>query len=101
MAKYRIRIEAINPAEEELSASCRVGIECDGFTIIGDCGDEAGTTIENMSINDIAECIATTPDLLEAAILAAAMDDAKKRADRLRHEEIMDRIVNRFREVAE
>ena len=101
MAKYRIKIEAVHPEEMELSASYRVGIECDGFAIIGDCGDEAGTTIEGMSIYDIAECIATSPELLEAAIIAAAIDDAKERTDRLRRDEVMARIVNRFKEELE
>lgn len=98
MPKYRIKIEAVHPEEMELSASYRVGIECDGFTIIRECGDETGTTIENLSIYDIAECIATSPKLLQAAIIARALDEGRERADRLRREETMARIVNRFKE---
>lgn len=54
-----------------------------------------------MSIYDIADCIATSPELLQAAIIARAIDEGSERADRLRREETMARIVNRFKEELE
>lgn len=42
MAKYRIKIEALDP-EEELRAEYRIGIECEGFTIIANRKDDYRT----------------------------------------------------------
>lgn len=73
MAKYRIKVEALDPAEE-LRAEYRMGVECDRFyfaAISGE-GREEGMelALENMNKLDIAKSIFESDILMEAAIIA-------------------------------
>lgn len=97
MAKYRIRIEALDPSEE-LRAEYRIGIECDGFTIIGDLEDGSDYSIHMMSTVDIAEALANDEELLSAAIIAKAMADAKRMAREMKSEKALEALVSRIRE---
>ena len=73
MAKYRIKVEALDPAEE-LRAEYRVGIECDKFYIAAISGEgrEEGVELALMDVNklDIAKSIFESDILMEAAIIA-------------------------------
>ena len=95
MAKYRIRIEALDPSEE-LRAEYRIGIECDGFTIIGDREDGTNTSIHQMSTVDIAEAIANSEDLISAAIMAKAMAEAKRIRREMKSSRVIDAFVARI-----
>ena len=95
MAKYRIRIEALDPAEE-LRAEYRMGIECDGFTIIIDSGDQTGSAIHEMSREDIATAIAHDEDLLSAAIVAKAMAEANRMEREMKSSRVIDAFVARI-----
>ena len=76
MSKYKIRVEALDLAEE-LQAEYRMGIECDGFVIIADKGNVIGTSVHNMSMFDIATAMRQETDmLLSAAFVARAMAEA-------------------------
>lgn len=76
--KYRIKIETINGNNEELRAEYRMGIECQGFTIIADQGDKTDISIHKVSTLDIARSIFTHEDLLQAAIIARGLHEAKQ-----------------------
>jgi hypothetical protein len=52
-------------------------VECDGFFLGMDIGDDNRSIIRNLSIVDIAGIIAPDTKLLEAAIIARAMDEAR------------------------
>lgn len=80
--KYRIKIETINGNDEELRAEYRMGLDCEGFTIIGDYEDGVGTSIHEMSTMDIARAIATSDELMQAAYIAIGLDNAKQSHDR-------------------
>ena len=95
MAKYRIRIEALDPAEE-LRAEYRMGIECDGFTIITDNGDKTGLTIHEMSRDDIATTIAHDEDLLYAAIVAKAIAEAKRMEREMKAGKVLEAFTARI-----
>lgn len=82
--KYRIKIEPINGNNEELIAEWRMGIECEGFTIISDKGDDVDTSIHQMSIADVAHAIAAGDDTIQAAYIAVGIDKAKEARDRRR-----------------
>ena len=82
--KYRIKIEPINGNNEELIAEWRMGIECEGFTIIADKGDGVDTSIHQMSIADVAHAIAAGDDTIHAAYIAIGIDKAKEARDRRR-----------------
>jgi hypothetical protein len=75
MAKYRIKVEALDPAEE-LRAEYRVGIECDRFyfAAITDAdkdGDKGQlVALENVNKLDIAGSIFENDTLMEAALIA-------------------------------
>ena len=97
MAKYRIRIEALDPAEE-LRAEYRIGIECDGFTIIGDLEDGSDYSIHMMSTVDIAAALANDEELLSAAIIAKAMAEAKRMAREMKSGKALEALVSRIRE---
>lgn len=92
MAKYRIRIEALDPAEE-LRAEYRIGIECDGFCIIADEEDGHDTSIHHMSTVDIAVCMANDKSLMESACIAQGMFEARNVARKFDEEKVMQRIA--------
>ena len=69
MAKYRIKVEALDPAEE-LRAEYRVGMECDGFTVLCDTEDGGDISVHEMSTMDIAWAIFKHDVLMEAALIA-------------------------------
>jgi len=83
MAKYRIKVEALDPAEE-LRAEYRVGVECDRFyfAAITD-ADEDGdknqqVALENVNKLEIAESIFENDVLMEAAIIADGLRRARE-----------------------
>ena len=76
MAKYRIKIEVLDP-NETIKEELQAGVECDGFFLGMDIGDANRSIISNLSIVDIAAIIAPDTKLLEAAIIARAMDEAR------------------------
>lgn len=76
MANYRIKVEPIGELNEDMMPDddLRMGVECDGFTIIADRYEEHGTVyVEHMSIIDIATTIASDAFMLKAAYIAKAM----------------------------
>ena len=75
MAKYRIKIEALDPAEE-LRAEYRIGIECEGFLIIANREDSFKTCVRGMNRMDIAECMANDRMLMGSAYIARGILDA-------------------------
>lgn len=76
MAKYRIKIEALDP-NETIKEDLQAGVECNGFFLGMNTGDDNRSIINNLSIVDIAGVIAPDTKLLEAAIIARAMDEAR------------------------
>ena len=95
MAKYRIKIEALDPAEE-LRAEYRIGIECEGFCIIADEEDGHDTSIHHMSTVDIAHCMANDENMMEAVCIARGMFEAKSVARKFDEEMVMSRIARSF-----
>lgn len=95
MAKYRIRVEALDPAEE-LGAEYRMGIECEGFLIVADKEDSHDTAIHDMGTADIADCIANDADLMEAACIARGMFEAKNVARRFNETRVMSSLAERL-----
>lgn len=95
MAKYRIRIEALDPAEE-LRAEYRMGIECDGFTILAmeDQDDRKGiaVSIHNMSNYDVATALCRAPAIVSAVFLTKA----KIEADNYRRDHAARRLMERL-----
>ena len=83
MAKYRIKVEALDPAEE-LRAEYRVGIECDRFYLVAITdedkdGDESQqVALENVNKLDIAQSIFENDVLMEAAIIADGLRRARE-----------------------
>lgn len=73
MAKYRIKVEALDPAEE-LRAEYRMGVECDKFyfaALSGEGKDEGcELALENVNKLDIAKSIFENDILMESAIVA-------------------------------
>lgn len=92
MAKYRIKIEALDPAEE-LRAEYRMGIECEGFCIIADQEGGHDTSIHHMSTVDIAVCMANEQTLMVAACIAQGMFEARNVARKFDEEKVMQRIA--------
>lgn len=95
MAKYRIKVEALDPAEE-LRAEYRMGIECEGFCIIADKVDSHDTAIHDMGTADIADCMANDKDLMEAVCIAKGMFEAKEAARRFSETRIMSNLAERL-----
>ena len=76
MAKYRIKVEVLDP-NETIKDDLQAGVECDGFFLGMDTGDDNRSIISNLSIVDIAGIIAPDTKMLEAAIIARAIDEAR------------------------
>lgn len=82
--KYRIKIETINGNDEELRAEFRMGLDCEGFAIIGDREGRTDVSLHKMSTMDIAEAILASDELMQAAYIAIGLDNAKQSHDRRR-----------------
>jgi len=79
MANYRIKVEPIGELNEDMMPDddLRMGVECDGFTIIADRDEEHDTVYaEHMAIIDIATIIAGNEFMLKAAYVAKAMRES-------------------------
>lgn len=86
MAKYRIKIEALDPSEEQ-RAEYPMDIECEGLLIIANREDSFKTCVRGMNRMDIAECIANDRTLLGSAYIARGILDALE----------AERKINEFR----
>lgn len=80
--KYRIRIEAIGEGAETeheyMKKLSEDGIECEGFCIIGVKDEsEHSCTFHDLSIMRLAKAMAGTSEVLQAAVLAKAFNDAE------------------------
>lgn len=76
MANYRIKVEPLNP-DMETSEELMNGIECNGFFMGIDRDDQATTVIQHVSSVDVAVHIAKSTELLEAAMIAHGMEEAR------------------------
>ena len=80
MAKYRIRVEVLDP-KEKVSEELLNGWECDGFFMCA--SEENGDTIENTVVihdtntNDMARAIFKSTELMEASMIAHVMEEAR------------------------
>lgn len=80
--KNRIRIEAIGEGAETeheyMKKLSEDGIECEGFCIIGvkDEGEHS-CVFHDLTIKRLAEAMAGTSEVLQAAVLAKAINDIK------------------------
>ena len=95
MAKYRIKVEALDPAEE-LRAEYRMGIECDGFCIIGNCEDGHDTSIHQMSVSMLAGIIAADESLIAAACIARGMAEARQFEESIKRRDAMRKLAERL-----
>lgn len=95
MAKYRIKVEALDPAEE-LRAEYRMGIECEGFCIIAPYEKGHHTAIHDLDTTDIALCMAREKDLMVAVCIAKGMFEAKEAARRFSETRIMSNLAERL-----
>lgn len=77
MAKYRIKVEALEP-NSEVHEELLNGVVCDGYFLCASRSETKNTiAIDNMSTIDIAISIAKSTDLLEAAMIAHGMEEAR------------------------
>lgn len=95
MAKYRIKVEALDPAEE-LRAEYRMGIECNGFCIIGDHGRENSISIENMTIMELAEAIVNDEHMIHAACVARGMAEGRQYERNIKSRDAMKKLAERL-----
>ena len=95
MTKYRIKVEALDPAEE-LRAEYRIGIECEGFLIVADKGDGHNTSIHKLSPVEMASMIANDPDLINVACIALGMVKGNKLAEEKKREVAVSSFAKRL-----
>lgn len=76
MANFRIKVEYLNP-DMKTSEELMNGIECNSFFMGLNRGDFSTTVIQHMSSVGVAAQIAKSTDLLEAAIIAHGMEEAR------------------------
>lgn len=82
MANFRIKVEPLNP-DVEVDEELMNGMECDGFFLVGHTELTATESEDTISINemspiDMAVAIAKSTELLDAAIIAKGIDDARQ-----------------------
>lgn len=93
MAKYRIKVEALDPGEE-LRAEYRMGIECEGFCILMDQGEgKACSAMHDVGVLDIARILADSEETLKAAVLAKAIAEGKRLARDLKASTLAEMIM--------
>jgi len=95
MAKYRIKVEALDPAEE-LRAEYRMGIECNAFCIIGDCDDGHDTSIHQMSVVQIAGIMSADENLIAAACIARGMAEGRQYEENIKRRDAMAKLAERL-----
>ncbi len=95
MAKYRIKVEALDPAEE-LRAEYRMGIECNAFCIIGDCDDGHDTSIHQMSVVQIAGIMSADENLIAAACIARGMAEGHQYEENIKRRDAMAKLAERL-----
>lgn len=76
MANFRIKVEALNP-DVKVQEAMLNGIECDGYFLCADDKDQRTVSIDNLNTIDIAIGIAKSTELLEAAMIAHGMEEAR------------------------
>lgn len=81
MAKYRIKVEVLDP-KEKVSEELLNGWECDGFfmgTMEAEDDNTLDTTIAIHDTNtlDMAKAIFKSTELMEAAMIAHGMEEAR------------------------
>lgn len=76
MANFRIKVEYLNP-DMETNEELMNGLECDGFFMGLDRDDQVTTVIQQMTSVGVAVHIAKSTDLLEAAMIAHGMEEAR------------------------
>lgn len=81
MAKYRIRVEVLDP-KEKVNEELLAGLECDGFFMCTSLKEDDDTidntvTIHDTNTIDMAKAIFMSTELMEAAIFAHGMEKAR------------------------
>ena len=81
MAKYRIRVEALDP-KEKVSEEMLAGFECDGFFMCASLKEDDDTIDYAIAIHDtnaigMARSIFKSTELMEAAMIAHGMEEAR------------------------
>ena len=96
MAKYRIKIEALDP-EEELRAEYRIGIECNGFVILADCDDRAiDTSIHQVSVMRLAEMIESNKHICAAAFIAKGIAEGRMYKETMNRKEVFEELAEKL-----
>lgn len=78
---YRIKIEVIGTEDEKckIDETLRGGVDCSGFVILCDKGDDTSTAIlHHVSNIDVACAIAGSGELMAASLIAQAMREGRK-----------------------
>jgi hypothetical protein len=100
MAKYRIRVEALD-ANEKLDEELINGIECEGYFMVAHKDGGNDLSIQDMSEVDIAIAIAKSTELLSAAIIAKAMEEGRRmKREREKPKEVKVDLTRLFRKMA-
>lgn len=98
MAKYRIKVEALDSAEE-MRAEYRMGIECEGFCIIAKYEGGHQTAIHDLDTVDIANCMQNDAQMMQCVCIAKGMFDAQEAALRFSETRIMSNLAERLSEM--
>lgn len=76
--KYKITVQPVGEGTDDLPDEAINGIECDGFLIISEQGNIAGTVCHNMSTFGIAAALADNESIIKAAALAVVVHERVK-----------------------
>ena len=77
MAKYLIKVESMD-MDEALDERYTKGIECDGFCIVADKGEDTAVCIHQMSLQGLAQSFADSPILLAAGHIGKAIKEGNE-----------------------
>lgn len=91
MAKYRIRVEALETGVE-FGKDLQQVMECDGFCMILDKGEGTEEVIHDMDMIQLAENIAECGNVLPAAGIAKAMREAEASLRKYKVSNVLDHI---------
>ena len=93
MGKYIIRVESVE-RDEAFDKRYAEGIECDGFVILADKGDdESCVAIHHMNVDGISDIISCNGDMLSAAILAKAKVDIGEASKKSRMKDMLGSLL--------
>lgn len=89
---FRVMADGFGPSEsgDMFVSDLTEGIKCKGFLVVAMKEDGCTVAIHRMNLNDIADAIVSSDELMTASFLAKGMYDAKQYHEKAKENKLME-----------